>query len=251
MRALVITVAGMATRFSASVGTPCVKCVFSEGDDPSDTLLGRLLKQAGGFDYVVVVVGWGADDIRSWLDAYTPECVAGRVIVVDNPHYSDYGSGWSLYVGLLALKGFGVDSVLFAEGDLYLDKATFAECCDFEGDLVTVSNFPIEAKTSVALYFNADGHPRYVYDTSHGLLEVPEPFSSIHNSGQVWGFGDAGLLFRAAAELGEEAHHGTNLVLVNEYFSRVAPEGVRRLSFATWVNCNTITDWRRAFGTEG
>ena len=250
MRAFITTVAGMASRFSASVGHPAVKCIYSEGDE-SKTLLGRLIEQAGDFDIIVVVVGWGGDQIRSWLDAYAPAAISGRIVVVDNPHYSDYGSGWSLYLGVRALEGRGVTDVVYAEGDLYLDRPSFAACCACEDDFVTISHFPIEAKTSVALYFDAAGRARYVYDTSHGLLEVPEPFSSIHNSGQVWGFADVDSLFSALDDVSEEEHHGTNLALINEYFYRVAPERLRCLPFETWVNCNTVNDWRRAFATEG
>ena len=42
MKVLIITVAGMSTRFSQSVGAPCLKCLYHEGR-AKDSLLYRML----------------------------------------------------------------------------------------------------------------------------------------------------------------------------------------------------------------
>ena len=56
MKVLIITVAGMSTRFSQSVGAPCLKCLYHEGR-AKDSLLYRMLHQDGKFDRYVIVGG--------------------------------------------------------------------------------------------------------------------------------------------------------------------------------------------------
>lgn len=251
MKALVLTVAGMSSRFSASLGHEALKCVHYE-DDPRDTLLYRMLDMAEAFDRIVVVVGFRAEAVAEYLRVHTPAAARGKIRLADNAHYRYRGSGWSLYLGLEALeKEAKCGYIVFAEGDLFLDADGFREAANACCDLVTTGHAPIDARTAVALYFDAVGRPRFVYDVAHGLLEIREPFRSVHSSGQVWGFADPALLSAIRAELPEQAHYGTNLVLVNEYFRRTDPDRVKRLHFKTWINCNTIADYREAFGKHG
>ena len=245
MNALVVTVAGTSSRFEASLGNPALKCIYYEGDE-QNTLIYRMLTFSKYFDFVVVVGGYRFEELESYIDTTIDPQTAEKILLVRNDRYRDAGSGWSLYLGLQALRDKDVDSIVFAEGDLFLDSPTFDELCQLRGDFITTSNAPVEADKSVALYYDCDGVVHYIYDTAHGALKIDEPFLSIWSSGQVWGFGNAAKLWSAVDSLSKEAHEGTNLALVNEYFSNAEGSTVRRFTFNTWVNCNTVQDYRRA-----
>ena len=246
MKAIIITVAGLSSRFSASVGKPVVKCIYHEGTE-ENTLLARLLRQSESFDEIVVVVGYRGDEVASYIADVCPEAIGKKTVVATNEEYATYGSGWSLLIGLNALRKGHFDTIVFAEGDLFLDDETFGKICSGDSDALTVNQMPVMSDKSVALYINAENKPCYIYDTSHDLLSINEPFRAVYSSGQVWRFGDVERLYRAVDAVTEEEHQGTNLVLVNEYFHNCDTNKLDIECFKTWLNCNTVDDYRQAF----
>ena len=57
MKVLIITVAGMSTRFSRSVGKPVIKCLY-HNKSLKDSLLYILLERSREFDYFIIVGGY-------------------------------------------------------------------------------------------------------------------------------------------------------------------------------------------------
>ena len=86
----------------------------------------------------------------------------------------------------------------------------------------------------------------YVYDTSHSMLQINEPFLGIFNSGQIWKFSDSDIMRKTFYELTEEEWQGTNLVYVERYFKKVENRDI--ITFKEWINCNTVEDFRQIGG---
>lgn len=247
MRIFLTTVAGSATRFSESVGKPTVKCIYNR-EDPKKTLLNHMLTQAKDYDVFVVVGGFLISELEDYINNVLSDEFREKVLLVDNKFYKEYGSGWSLYLGIKAVidkYGTDFDELLFAEGDLFVDDESFKSVSDSSDSVITVNSEAIRAKKAVALYYDLNGVPHYIYDTSHGQLAIDEPFTAIYNSGQIWKFTDSELLSRVMDQIPEEGHQGTNLVLINEYFQTLAKNGknINVIPMKTWINCNTINDF--------
>ena len=49
------------------------------------------------------------------------EKFSNKILMVENPYYKRYGSGYSLYLGLQKAFETGADEIVFAEGDLYFN----------------------------------------------------------------------------------------------------------------------------------
>lgn len=246
MDALIITVAGTSSRFGKSLGREALKCVYSESG-VERTLLFRLLKLGSSFDKIIVVGGYRIHELEAFLANSIPVETREKVSLVNNPHFEDRGSGWSLHLAVEELKSEAIDSIVFAEGDLLLDENSFTEVSTSKHDVLTCNAHVIDASSSVAFYCDMEMHPHYLYDTSHGALEISEPFTRIYNSGQVWRFSNPAKLFALDDDLTEEAHSRTNLELINAYFSSESINDLDLIEFRTWINCNTVDDFRRAF----
>lgn len=247
MKVFLTTVAGSATRFSESVGKPTVKCIFNR-EDPKKTLLYHMLTQASSYDYYVVVGGFLIDELESYINTVLPDEFKNKVILVNNEEYAKFGSGWSLFLGLkAALDKFGhdFDELLFAEGDLFVDDESFKAVVDSDSSVITINREAIRANKAVALYYDLDNVPHYIYDTAHGQLAINEPFTAIYNSGQIWKFNDIKLLDKIIRDNDPKIHEGTNLVLINEYFQKMAGNktNIDIIEMETWINCNTVNDF--------
>lgn len=238
MKVLIVTVAGLSSRFSQSVGYPCLKCLYHRGDR-TETLLYRLTHMYG-FDRYIIVGGYRYEELADALE-HGYEDIRERVSLVRNHLYEETGSGYSLYLGLLEALRWNCPEIVFAEGDLLVDRKGFAGVCEAPGDVVTANRDAIQADKSVALYFDRENRIHYIYDTSHNCLEIREPFRSIHNSGQIWKFGNMALLRKSMEALGEEGQRATNLSLIQTYFSN--SEHFEIITFDKWVNCNTVQDY--------
>lgn len=248
MKILIVTVAGTSSRFSESLGYPCLKCLYSESG-VEESLLYRMLHQDGEFDYYVVVGGFRYGELETVLKEKFRE-FGDRLILVRNGHYADYGSGYSLYLALERIRDMDFDEVMFAEGDLYVDRETFRRIYDAPGNVATCNQEAILADRAVAFYFDEKYGIHYIYDTAHSALEIKEPFLGIFNSGQVWKFADRGRLLRAVSDVGEEQWRGTNLVLIQKYFGMLERSEYDIITFREWVNCNTVSDYR-TIGEDG
>lgn len=246
MDALVITVAGISSRFDKSVGRDVLKCIYTEGD-PQSTLFYRLVKLGAQFDAIVIVGGYKFEELERYIACTVPESILQKITLVENDHYEDRGSGWSLYLGLGALEGSGVESIVFAEGDLFFDEGSFVQICASDKDVISFNSHIIDASKAVAFYCDVNMHPRYIYDITHGSIEISEPFTRIYNSGQVWRFSDVERLFDISSQMPEVCHSKTNLELINRYFSSKSIDELDLIGFKTWINCNTVEDYITAF----
>ena len=247
MRVFLTTVAGSATRFSESIGKPTVKCIYNR-EDPLKTLLNHMLTQAGSYDLFVVVGGFLINELEEYINSVLPSEVSEKVMLVNNEQYAEYGSGWSLYLGLEAvLKIYGkeITEVLFAEGDLFVDDISFSSVANATNSVITINSEAIKANKAVALYYDLENVPHYIYDTAHGQLKIDEPFTAVYNSGQIWKFTDIELLSELVLASNPGRFTGTNLVLINEYFQKLAKNGqtIDIISMKTWINCNTVNDF--------
>lgn len=248
MKILVITVAGSSTRFSRSIGRDCLKCIYTEGG-AEDTLLHRLISINKGYDKFIVVGGHRYDELVSAVDT-DYQGYRERIVMVRNERYSEYGSGYSLYLGLKEAMTYDPDEITFAEGDLALSKSDMDNVFFSKNDVITYNLRPIRSDESVVFYFDGENRPRYVYDTNHELLKIDEPFRSIYNSGQVWKFRDMPRLKKIIEDMDENGWKDTNLVFMNKYFSTLSYDDMELIPLTRWINCNTVSDYRRSMGED-
>lgn len=244
MKVLIITVAGMATRFAASLeAEKTLKCLYYE-DDIKDCLLYQMLSKSANIDKYIIVGGYMYEYLKKILREEFSE-FSDKLILVRNEHYSEYGSGYSLYKGLEKALIYDFDEVIFAEGDLYVDTESYERVIKSKSDVFTINAEPILAQKSVVVYLDAANCVHYVYDTQHGILEIDEPFLGVFNSGQIWKFADAQRVREKFAQTRLTEWYGTNLVYVQEYFRGLVPQDFEIIAFKKWINCNTVDDYRR------
>lgn len=251
MRVLLLTVAGLSSRFSESVGFPCLKCLYHK-NTIQETLLYKMLRHQENFDKIVIVGGFKYDELEQAVknELYELTKLGNKIILIKNEKYAVYGSGYSFYAGLEVIKNIPYDELVFAEGDLFVDKEAFKSVCKTPKNVMTYNTTPIYADKAVAYYFDLQHKPHYIYDTSHGALNIKEPFLSIFNSGQIWKFTNAALLKQLMSKLTPEERQGTNLIPVNKYFQSIAASDIEMIGFKTWINCNTVKDFNRMKGNE-
>lgn len=238
---LVVLAAGASSRFGHSVGADVAKSVYREAPG-QPTLLGRLLDQTHEwFDRVIIVAGYRIAEIQQELAAR-----AGRLpAIVANARHADLGSSYSLYLGMqAALADPQCQRVVCIEADLAVDTATLRDVCQRNSSVITATTQPIHASHSVIYYRGLSGAYRYAFDSGHQALCIPEPFTELGNSGQVWAFADRGAL---ASVLGatdpSSLDMDASVGLVTDYLAHVTPDVVR---WRCWHNCNTVTDLRAA-----
>ncbi len=240
----IITVAGTSTRFRKSINKDCLKCIYTESS-PEDALIMRQLSMCKDFDKIIIVGGYKFEELKAFINANIDQLL-DKIILVENSHYEDLGSGYSLICGILEAEKINANTITFLEGDLFLDSISFDKIKNSKKNVITTNNDPIEAKKAVAFYSDAQGFIHYKYDTSHELLSINEPFLGIYNSGQVWKFTDTHKLFDLTKKLTQDEISGTNLVLVQKYFGNLNNEQYEIINFNNWINCNTVEDYRKA-----
>ena len=239
-RALVITVAGTSSRFRKSLGKDVLKATYQENGLPS--ILETLLAYAEGyFEDIIIVGGYRYQELETYISNHHH---VKNITLVYNKEY-ERGSNESLLCGIRAL-GKGYSQVLFAEGDLVIDKESFISIVNSSSSVITNTTIPIEAKTSVIYYFNTEDKLNYKYDTEHKSLQVNEAFTSISNSGQIWKFCDFATLQRVVNSFSEKDIDGTNLLTISQYFNSIECNSIEQIQIQKWFNCNTITDYRQA-----
>lgn len=239
----VITVAGVSSRFNQREETPVLKCIYHT-EDHKKTLLYSILKKCRGCKGVIIVGGYQFGELEKYIENLRGEFPFG-IDVICNPYYETYGSGYSLKTGLQECYSKpDCTDVVFIEGDLFFDSESMAYITDSKKSCLTVNSDPIMSKKAVALYINEQNEIKYLYDTQHGLFRLPEPFSEIYNSGQVWKFSEKNAAVQVMAEMDESDWHGTNLCFVERYLNHVSREHVEIVKFKKWVNCNTREDYR-------
>lgn len=243
MRALIITVAGMSSRFSDSLGRACLKCLYYE-KDYKESLLYRMICRNVEFDLYIIVGGFRYGELERFMNEHFGE-MRNRILLLENKAYQKYGSGYSLYIGLKEAVDREFDEVVFAEGDLYVDDAGFQRVCDAKSNVITYNRESILAKKAVAFYYDEQYGIHYIYDMSHSSLEIREPFLGIFNSGQIWKFSEKDRMAYVFYSLAQSDWFDTNLVFVQKYFDGLTGKDYEMVSFDTWINCNTISDFRK------
>ena len=251
----IITAAGISSRFNFQQSNKILKAVYYEGDR-KNTLLYRLCQQCRQCDKIIAVGGYQFDRLQSYIDEVLPAELRKKIVVIFNPHYEDYSSGYSLYLGLNAAFRYEASPIVFLEGDLVVDDESLSEVFDADGDVLTFNRETIDSQKSVVFYEDARGDFRYAFNSSHGFLSINEPFRRIWNSGQVWKFADVAQLEYACGEFFDECVVGTNLEIVQRYFDHTTifnhehrGGGRKRnlIAFRHWFNCNTRADYAHAF----
>ena len=124
MRVLIITCAGMSTRFSKSVGYNCLKCIYSDKDIKQSILYKSIMNNVSYFDKIIIVGGFKFDDLNKFINKYF-EDLKEKIILVDNKMYAKYGSGYSFWLGLKQAFDYETSEIVFMEGDLYINEKEF------------------------------------------------------------------------------------------------------------------------------
>lgn len=243
MKAAIITVAGISSRFNEGIPEErkALKSIYWE-NDCKDTLLYHLLQKCSCADFIVVVGGYKFDALQEYCKSLESE-LKGKMLLVYNEHFSDLGSGYSLYLGLKAVFDKGAEEVLFVEGDLDIDEPSFNRVAHAKGNVLTYNYLPIYTNKAVVLYKDIKDNYRYAFNSDHGYLKIESPFSCILNSGQVWKFTEMDKLKKANERFFEENRVGTNLNIIQNYLddnTRCDIIGLKR-----WTNCNTREDFKQ------
>ena len=244
MKIMIITVTGVASRLSRSVGKPCLKCLYHK-NDIRESLLYHMLKQNPGIDMYVIVGGFKYDELKETINQYFEE-FRDRIMLVKNEKYEEYGSGYSLYLGLEAVKELDYEELVFAEGDLWVDDKSFKRIWETRGNVITYINDAILADRAVAFYYDAQYSIHYIFDTHHAMLEIKEPFLGIFNSGQIWKFSQRKRVLNAMSQLTKEEWKQTNLSFIQQYFGNLNQDEYELVALEKWINCNTVDDFNRA-----
>lgn len=249
MRSLIITVAGMSSRFNKDTKEDVLKCLYYE-DKPENALLSlQVHKTIGLVDEIIVVGGYKYENLERFIRQEMKD-VNQKMKLVYNEHYSDYGSGYSLLKGIEVVSD-KADEVAFIEGDLFFDTESVEKIVTSGRDVISVNNEPILSNKAVALYFDAANYPHYIYDTSHSCLEIHEPFTAIYNSGQMWKFKNPKRLKEICQFLTPEQEQGTNLEIIQKYFGAYRSSQLDIIRVNLWYNCNTVADYREAIKVLG
>lgn len=244
MKAAIITVAGISSRFNEGVPEDKkeLKVIYSEGG-VQDTLLYHLLRKCSYADKIILVGGYQYEKLESFCRTEIASEFP-QVELVKNDHYEDLASGYSLFLGIRKAMEYNPDEVVFIEGDLDIDDNSFERVAHSEKSVLTYTNEPIHANKAVVLYQDGDGRYKYAFNSSHGLLTIDEPFSCILNSGQTWKFINAGALKTANDEFEEFEIDGTNLRIIQRYIEKVPADSIELIRLVRWTNCNTREDYK-------
>lgn len=248
MKISIITVAGISTRFNKDIpeDEKILKCLYYE-ENPHDTLIFHMLEKLESYDKIIIVGGYMYSDLTGYIDEKIPEDLQEKIILVENDHFSDLSSGYSLYLGIKeALDNFDeIDEVLFVEGDLDIDNESFAKIVKSDKNVLTFNREPISSNKSVVLYQNKNNEYHYLFNSNHGLLSLSEPFKAIFNSGQAWKFKDMGLLREANDNFYNNIIEDTNLGIIQKYLDLIENnEDIEIIGLKHWVNCNTREDYQ-------
>lgn len=244
MKSLIITVAGMSSRFNRDTNEDVLKCLYYE-DTPTNSLISlQVHKVYDLVDEILVVGGYKYNELKHFIYNEMKD-VKHKIKLVYNDHYHDYGSGYSLMKGI-EIVSEKTDDITFIEGDLFFDTESVERIINSPKNVISVNSEPILSNKAVALYFDAYNYPHYIYDTSHSCLEINEPFKAIYNSGQMWKFMNPIRVREICQFLTPEQKQGTNLEIIQKYFGSYKNSQLDIVRVNLWYNCNTVADYREA-----
>ena len=244
MKSLIITVAGMSSRFNRDTKNDVLKCLYHEGNARLSLLSQQVHKVYGLVDEIIIVGGYRYEDLVTFVRQELKD-VNSKIKCIYNDHYHDFGSGYSLLKGIEFVSG-NADEITFIEGDLFFNTESVATIINSPKDVISVNDEPIKSNKAVALYFDAKQYPHYIYDTSHSCLEIHEPFTAIYNSGQMWKFRNPIKVREICQFLTPEQEQGTNLEIIQKYFGSIRENQLEIVRVKDWYNCNTVVDYQEA-----
>ena len=243
MKISIITIAGISSRFNEGIeeDKKVLKCLYTEGGKEK-TLLYHLMKKCSYADRIILVGGYKFEDLCSFYKSDLVEKFPNVTLVL-NEHYSDLGSGYSLYLGIRTAVKYNPSEILFVEGDLDIDSESFDMVVASDKSVLTYTYEPIYANKAVVLYKDDKNQFRYAFNSSHGLLAIDTAFSCILNSGQLWKFTEIEKLKAANDEFFETAKGDTNLRIIQNYLD--AGVEIDLVPLKRWTNCNNRDDYRK------
>lgn len=243
MRIAIITIAGISSRFNEGIDEDkkVLKCLYTE-KSKEDTLLYHLLKKCSYADYVILVGGYKFEELTSF---YKNELFYEfpNVIIVENEKYADLGSGYSLYLGIRAAVEFCPDEIIFVEGDLDIDNASFKTIVEADKSVLTYTFEPIYANKAVVLFRDDRDNYRYAFNSNHGFLTIDSAFSCVLNSGQIWKFTEIEKLKNANDLFYKDSKSDTNLRIIQNYLDSGVDVDI--IPLTRWTNCNTREDYKK------
>ncbi len=245
MKAAVITTAGISSRFNEGMDDKAkvLKGIYTD-DGPSSTLLYHLIRKCRRAGKIVIVGGYKYEALSSYISNYIPLEYKEKLKLIFNEHFEDFASGYSLYLGIQeALKTEDVSEMVFVEGDLDVDDASFDKVWNCNNTVLTYNNEPIQASKAVVLYEDSASHYKYAFNTAHGLLKIEDSFTRIFNSGQLWKFRDLEKLKKANDDFSKTNMRGTNLYIIQKYLNSISTENISIIELKRWTNCNTRSDY--------
>ena len=131
----VILAAGMARRLRPLTDA-CPKCLLEVG---GRTLLGRTADAllAAGADRLVVVTGYKADMLRSWLIGHYPQV---ELCFIDNADYEHNNNIYSLYLAMTEVRG---KDFLLMDSDILCDPEAVARIARQPQAALAVNRHPL------------------------------------------------------------------------------------------------------------
>lgn len=242
MKTAIIAVAGVSSRFNDGAVEPVLKGIYTT-TDYKKTLLYSILRKCKGFDKVVLVGGYQYHNLENYVQAYCAE-FPYEIKLVCNPHYEQMGTGYTLKLGLEeCLRDETCLEIMVIEGDLFFDEESFETVKVSENSIATYNYKPIYSSKAVIAYIDQEERLRYVFSTSHGTVQISEPFLAVFNSGQLWKFRDVARVRKLLHELPQQVWEGTNLQFIEAYFSELEKAEWKLLPLEIWENCNTRSDY--------
>ena len=242
MKVLIVTVAGISSRFNRDTSRNVLKCLYYE-DSPTHSLLYQIMCKALDFERVILVGGYLYDELVMYAEKYLSN-LGPQIELVYNAHYKDYRSGYSLIKGVERVPEVA-NEIIFVEGDLYFDNESFSLVKKSLYDVITVNHEFITSEKAVALYVDEIDKVHYIYDTNHSLLSIPSPIKAIYNSGQIWKFTSLSKLNSVISPLSPKQIQGTNLEIIQAYFDNIPVSDLNFIALNTWFNCNTVADYQK------
>lgn len=242
MKVLIVTVAGISSRFNRDTSRNVLKCLYYE-DSPTHSLLYQIVCKVLDFERVIIVGGYLYNELVMYAEKYLSN-LGPQIELVYNAHYKDYGSGYSLIKGVERVPEVA-NEIIFVEGDLYFDNESFSLVKKSLYDVITVNHEFITSEKAVALYVDEIDKVHYIYDTNHSLLSIPSPIKAIYNSGQIWKFTSLSKLNSVISLLSPKQIQGTNLEIIQAYFDNIPVSDLNFIALNTWFNCNTVADYQK------
>lgn len=101
MKISIITVAGVSSRFNKDIPDEkkILKCLYYD-ENPKDTLIYQMLKKLESYDKIIIVGGYKYSNLMEYVDKQISQELQEKIILVENDHFDDLSSGYSLYLGI-------------------------------------------------------------------------------------------------------------------------------------------------------